>query len=289
MYISIRESSLKSAGYGSIGEGLADLGLESVELEFRHDYTVFSPGAWEPLGFEPEKAGPVIGEAFRGAGVGICALLLHNNFNCEDREAEIKWVCDAVRAAGAAGIPAVRIDAVTKGEKEEPFETRVDRFVECMRRVVAETADSTVRMGIENHGVQGNDPAFLEKVIARVGSDRLGVTMDTGNFYWAGHPLSRVYEILASLAPLAKHTHLKNIRYPEETREIQREGGWKYRDFVSPIYEGDIDHRRVVSLLREAGYRGPLTIEDESLGKFDQAGRREVLKKDVAHLREILA
>ena len=73
--------------------------------------------------------------------------------------------------------------------------------------------------------------------------------MDTGNFYWYGNPIDKVYEILKSVAKYTKHTHVKNIQYPEETRNQQREIGWEYGKYVSPIYEGDIDHDRVIRML----------------------------------------
>jgi len=288
MYVSIREDILKQAGYNSMAEGLKDLGLDSVETEFFRDYTVYKPDSWEKLPLTGDNAAPVINAAFNPAGIKICAFLLHNNFNCADQAGEINWVVDVVKTADKLQIPAIRIDAITKGEREESFEIRINRFVECMKKVLAETKGSRVQLGIENHGVQGNDPAFLQQVIKRVGDKRLGVNMDTGNFYWYGNPLDKVYEILKSVAEYTKHTHVKNIRYPEETRNQQREIGWEYGKYVSPIYEGDIDHGRVVQILKAAGYDGPLTIEDESLGKFEPETRKEILRKDVSYLKNLL-
>lgn len=289
MHVSIREAILKSAGYNNIAEGLKDLGLESVEMEFFRDYSIWSMAEWQKARFAPGDASHFIGSEARKHGVTVCAFLLHNNFNCPEPEKEVAWVIDVIRTAGALGIPAIRIDAITKGEKEEPFETRVNRFVKCMRQALQATAGSKVALGIENHGVQGNDPAFLKQVIERVGDSRLGVNMDTGNFYWNGFPLDRVYQILRAVAPWTKHTHVKNIRYPEETRQQQRASGWEYGKYVCPIYDGDIDHRQVVSILKAAGYDGPLTIEDESLGKFSGGEKKSVLRKDAAYLKGLLS
>ena len=288
MYVSIREDILKTAGYKSIAEGLKDLGLDSVEVEFFRDYTVYAPDSWEKLQLTRDNAEPVIGGAFNSAGIKICAFLLHNNFNCADQAGEVNWVIEVVKTAGILKIPAIRIDAITKGEREESFEIRINRFVECMKKILSETKGSRVQLGVENHGVQGNDPAFLQQVIERVGDERLGVNMDTGNFYWYGNPVDKVYEILESVAKYTKHTHVKNIRYPEKTRNQQREIGWEYGKYVSPIYEGDIDHGKAIRILKEAGYDGPLTIEDESLGKFEPAARKEVLKKDASYLKNLL-
>ncbi|HNQ35953.1 MAG TPA: sugar phosphate isomerase/epimerase family protein [bacterium] len=288
MYVAIRDGILKSAGYESIRSGLDDLKLANLELEFFRDYSVYRPDAWEKQTFAPEAAAGAIRDLFGPAGVRVSAFLLHNNFNSADPDAEVRWVIDVIKTAQALSVPAIRIDAVTKGEKEESFEVRVNRFVECMKAVLAAAPAAGVQLGIENHGIQGNDPEFLRQVIGRVGDPRLGITLDTGNFYWSGLPLSEVYRVFEEMAGQVKHTHVKNIRFPEEIRERRREPGLDYKIYVSPIGEGDIDHSRLVRILARAGYAGPLTIEDESLGKFELPARREVLKRDVAHLAGLL-
>lgn len=288
MYASIRDIILKSSGYESIAEGLKDLGLDSVEVEFFRDYTVYEPYSWRKIQLTGNDAASKIKQIYESAGIKICAFLLHNNFNCKDLDNEVNWVVDVVNTAESLMIPAIRIDAVTKGEQEEPFETRVDRFVECMKKILMSTKENPVQLGIENHGIQGNDPAFLRQTIERVGDQRVGVNLDTGNFYWYGYPLSKVYKILESVAKYTKHTHVKNIRYPEEKRGKQRKIGWEYEKYVSPIYKGDIDHSKVIKILKAAGYDGPLTIEDESLGRFRPSMKKKVLLKDVAYLKNLL-
>jgi sugar phosphate isomerase/epimerase len=288
MHVSVRDDVLRQAGYASIIEGLKDMKLNSVEVEFFRDYTAWDPAGWNRISFTSGDAVQKIKQAYGKNKIKICAFLLHNNFNCPEPAKEVQWVVDVIKTADALKIPAIRIDAITRGEREEPFEVRVTRFVECMRKAIEATPRSRVGLGIENHGVQGNDPAFLKQVIERVGNERLGVNMDTGNFYWNGFPLDEVYDILRSVAPFTKHTHVKNIRYPEETRRQKRESGWEYGKYVSPIYEGDINHGEVITILKNAGYKGPLTIEDECLGKLDANMKKEVLRKDAEYLKSLL-
>lgn len=288
MFVAIRDDVIRQGGYASLAEGLSDLQLASVEVEFFRDYGVRHPQNWEKVAFAPAEAARTIKSLYGKKNIKICAFLLHNNFNCAEPQKEVEWVIDVIKTADALGIPAVRIDAITQGEKEEPFETRVARFVQCMRQAIAATRGSQLGLGIENHGAQGNDPVFLQAVIQQVGSERLGVTMDTGNFYWSGRPLEQVYEILRALAPFTKHTHVKNIRYPEKMRRQKRPLGFEYAQYVAPIYEGDVDHQQVVAILSRAGYQGPLTIEDESLGKFAPGQKQEILRKDAAYLQGLL-
>ena len=290
MYPSIRDVNLIHGGFENIAEGLSYLGLDAIEVNIDREMKVraISPTKQRPE-FVLNSAEAI--EDYKNHlaehRVRATSFLVANNFNADDVAAEIDWVVRVVNAAHALGMPVVRIDAAMRGERELPFEERTQRFVSCMKEVVAQTSDTDVELGIENHGRQGNDPQFLKAVLEAVGSERVGLTIDTGNFYWRGHPLERVYDILSELAPLAKHTHIKNISYPEQMRNTEREVGYEYGKYVCPIPDGDIDHARVVDILRAAGYERDLCIEDESLGKFPQRERRKVLKRDVEYLRSL--
>jgi sugar phosphate isomerase/epimerase len=160
--------------------------------------------------------------------------------------------------------------------------------IETLRKVLAGTEATGVRFAIENHGHTTNDPEFLTPLFQGVGSNRLGLTLDTGNFYWFGHPLAKVYELYETFAPRVRHTHCKSIRYPEAEREKKRAVGWEYAKYNCPIYEGDINFRRVVKILRGAGYAGDLCVEDESLGRFPAEERGGILAKEIRHLKECL-
>jgi sugar phosphate isomerase/epimerase len=214
---------------------------------------------------------------------------MSNNFNNKELEEELNWAIRCIKFAEELEIEVVRIDAIMENEKNLPLEEAKKKAIECLRYILEKTKDTKVELGIENHGVHGNNPDFISGILKEINSQRLGVTLDTGNFYWSGKPLEIVYEILKTLAPWTKHTHLKNIKYPEDLKNKQREIGWEYEKYVCPIFEGDIDHRKVINFLKEASYKRDLTIEDESLGKFKtQKERKEILRKDVDYLKNIL-
>jgi len=157
--------------------------------------------------------------------------------------------------------------------------------VEGARKILAATEGSGVALAVENHGRVSNRPEFLDRIFADVGSPRMGLTLDTGNFYWFGHPLESVYGIMERYAGRVRHTHVKNIAYPPETRAQTREIGWRYGDFCCPLEQGDLDHARVARILKAGGYAGALALEDESIGKAPEAERLEVLRRDIAHLQ----
>ncbi len=285
MFLSVRDEILLAAGYPTLAAGLNDLNMRAVELWVRRDDTVTAlrpEGSKARLNLSDMIEFSLLQAEIEAENVTVPALCMGNNFNAADREAEIDWAVRTVEAAGRLGAPVVRIDAAMRGESELELGRRQEIVAACVRRILDETADTGVDLGIENHGDQGNDPDFLQGLLTLVGSPRLGLTLDSGNFYWRGWPLSRVYEIFTQFAPVVKHTHIKNIAYPPELRETQRPIGFEYEKYVCPIHEGDIDHARYFAALREAGYDRDLCLEDESLGKFTPPQRQANLRAAAA-------
>ncbi len=291
MLVSIRDNIAATLGADNLAEACRLVGVEAVEWHCDRNGTVASLNdstapripLTTPDGLRAAR------EDRARAGLAVPALLLATDFNNDDPAGERDWVVGAAEAAAALGVPALRIDAAMSGERDLPLAERQDRFAAAMREIVGRTAGLPVVFGIENHGIQGNDPEFLEGLMDRVGSTRMGMTLDTGNFYWPGHPLETVYEILARLAQRTVHTHVKNIAYPPEWRHRTRSAGWEYGRHVCPIQSGDIDHARVVALLARAGYTGDLCIEDESLDRFPVDVRVEHIRGAAEHLRDCIA
>ena len=285
MYASIRDDTVQSA-YPDIITGLKALGLSAIEANFTRQVSL--PSLTDKTAFFPVTTSAEIAEYKKHLdqyNVKISAFLLANNLNADDLEDELAWCTKALRVAHALGVKAVRIDSAMKGQQELPFDVRVEKFVKGIRALIDATPDAPVDMGIENHGYQGNDPNFLHGVFDGVGSSRIGMTLDTGNFYWRGHALEKTYSVIKEFAPLAKHTHIKNINYPEDKRNVTREMGWEYGKYVCPIPDGDVDHTIVVGYLRDAGYDRDLCIEDESLGKFPLEERKNVLIRDAEYIK----
>ena len=285
MEVAIRDNGLYQAGYPSAVEGMRALGISAVEVQFDMQGRVQSLVSGEHLHLTTPDDLARFSDELEKHKVRVCAFLCSQNFNADDREVHVDWVVSAVRAAQTLGVPAIRVDSAMSGQEMLPLDDRIRIFADAVRQVLHSTPDAEVALGIENHGRQGNDPEWMRGVIEAVGDPRLGLTLDVGNWYWYGHPLTRVYEIYTEFGPLVKATHVKNIRYPEEMRETQRPIGYEYGKYCCPLDEGDLDMTRVATLLRQQGYDGPLTIEDESLGKYPQEERAAILLRDADHLR----
>ncbi len=290
MYVAIRDVILTHAGFRSASEGLAALGLDAVEVLVNRDGSLPWPDggvadARCPTDTEADLAR--CAAAYQEPGIHVCCLMVANNFNAEDLDAEVAWAVAAVRNAEALGSECVRLDAAMTGQHDIPFAQRVRVFADCICRNLDATRASSVPLGIENHGWQGNDPEWLSAVFQRVGSPRVGLALDTGNFYWAGHALDDVYRIIQQFAPLVKHVHCKNIRLSPGLAKARRVPGWDYGDHICPVPDGDVDHGRILDILSAAGYDGGLAIEDESLSRYEGEARLEQLRRDVDCLAEL--
>jgi sugar phosphate isomerase/epimerase len=291
MYLSIRDDIVFAAGYATLAEGLRDLNIAGIELFVHRDDTVSALTPTDSktrLDLTEPADLTALQEQAAACGVRISALCMGNNFNAADREAEIDWAVRTVQAAQQIGAPAIRIDAIMSGERHLPLEERQRLVATAISSILAQTAESDVELGIENHGFQGNDPEFLMGLLLAVDSPRLGLTLDSGNFYWRGWPLSRIYEIFAQFATVVKHTHIKNISYPPELREVEREVGYEYGKYCCPIHEGDIDHARYIEILRNAGYDRDICLEDESLGRYEPAQRKANLRAAADFFRHLM-
>lgn len=213
----------------------------------------------------------------------ITAFCMHNRFE-ERPEFELEWCTKVAAIAKEMGVPAVRIDVVPRRMPREQF---LPFAVNLLRKIIDATEATGVKFAIENHGNTTNDPAFLDAVFEGVGSSRLGLTLDTGNFYWYGHPLSRLYEIYERFASRAFHTHCKSIAYPADMRDQQRPMGWEYQKYHCPIDQGDIDFAKVIAILRKANYSNDLCIENEALGRLNADQAIQTVRKEVQMLRNL--
>jgi sugar phosphate isomerase/epimerase len=220
-------------------------------------------------------------------GIQISALLLATDLSGDEAERHIDWASRIIHAAGKLGVPVVRIDPWTAKRELPPLTIR-DNFARGTLRILNQTAATGVDIGMENHGDIFNDPALLDDVLAAIPDPRFGLTLDTGNLYWWGHPIREVYRLVDLYAPRTKHTHIKSIHYPPGVGERQREIGFEYKQFCCPLYEGDLDLKRLVNALCTGGYCRDFCVEDESLFKLPESERVEVLRRDVESLRETL-
>lgn len=282
--LAMREVMLRHLKPENIWSAAKSMGLEGLEATITEKLEL--PHLAHPDG--PYTAADVAGlnrirKDMESSGVRITAFCMYTRF-AERPELEPEWCGRVARVAKALGVPAIRIDVVPHKIAKEDF---LPFAIKVLRKTMAEVEPTGVPLAIENHGVVTNDPDFLDALFKGVGSPLLGLTLDTGNFYWYGHPLSKLYEIFERFASRSFHTHLKGINYPAEEREKQRPMGWEYGKYQCPIYQADVDYHRLAAILDKAGYQGDLCIENEGLGHKKPDEVEAILKKELALLVEL--
>jgi sugar phosphate isomerase/epimerase len=283
--VTCRDGHLRVAGKNDCWSALAKLGAQGVEVSVAEDLSL--PGLFHPTRkytvATAEGIEQVVAD-MKAANRPITALCMANRFDARP-EFELEWATTTAKAAKAIGAKAIRIDV---WPQKLPAAKFLAFATEMLKKLIDATESTGVAFGIENHGGTTNDPKFLNALFEAVGSPRLGLTLDTGNFYWYGHPLSKVHEFFQAFASRVFHTHCKSIRFPESEREKKRPMGWKYAQYNCPVDEGDIDFRRLVGIFKKAGYANDLCIEDESLGKYPASRQSEIIARELRFLKGLL-
>lgn len=287
MDVAIRDAMVPGEA-GAFFETIRAIGVNAIEIEVDARYRtprILKPDG-EPYSVLRASDARELKSRLEHEGVRPSALLIANDFSGGD-PLQLVWASAAAAGAAWLGAPVLRIDPLAL-DKTIPSIEVAHRFGEAIRLLVRELLAPGVDLGIENHGPMANEPAFLDMLLNQTGNPRVGVTLDTGNFYWFGFPLEEVYGLIERYAPRAKHTHLKSINYPPADANRRREIGYEYKQQCCALHEGNLDLGRVVKIFRDAGYDRDLCIEDESLFKHAPADRVAVLRREVNALREAL-
>ena len=90
------------------------------------------------------------------------------------------------------------------------FEAGYDNIAEAMAELSLVAIELAVDRNVRIPAAKGS----LGRPRLSVADERFGLTLDAANFYWAGYPLSRIYELVEQFVPRTRHVHCKNIDYP---------------------------------------------------------------------------
>ena len=284
--LSCRDNLLTMIGAPNCWEAMDKLGITGVESNAARGFSsnnFFGDKKYDmatDLGLKELKAD------LKANKKHITAFLMGNKLE-ENLEEELKYASQVVNACEILKVPAIRIDVYpSKSSKEDFLPIAINACKELCKLVKG----TKIRYAIENHGSVTNDPEFLERLFDGVNSDKLGLTMDTANFYWYGHPLRDIYAMFARFADRAYHTHCKSIKYPDDKKNIQRPMGWEYGKYAAPIDEGDIDFHQVAEILKKAKYKADMCLENEIVGRHTNSEDRYVeLKREIDYLAKVTA
>ena len=216
---------------------------------------------WDGESKDGEKSAEATRELLAKYGMQASAVTAGNDFlqaDPADLAAQIeryRYVCQIIPVTGT---DIVRSDGGWNRNDQVPQDQWDGMMLEAFKRCADFLEEYDVRIALDNHGISTNDGDWQLSLIDRVGSDRLGVNLDTMNYRWFGHELDQIDRFYEILAPHVFHTHMKD-------------GTGSRQDYKgAALGDGEIHLEHAVRCLKEAGYDGAWTAEYE--GPETEAG-----------------
>ena len=213
-------------------------------------------------------------------GLDLCGFSTHQGFLPPDpavRQKNVDHTVHCIELAYQLGIPTMRVNTGTWGTSknfnelmanrgiEPPREGYTDEdgfgwVIEGLQKCLPAAEKCGVLLGLENHWGLGRTPEGVLRVVQKIDSPWLQVTLDTGNF------LEDPYDKLAQLAPQTVLVQAKTYY-----------GGGLW-------YSLDLDYAQIAGLLKEHRYAGYVSLEFE--GREDP---RTAIPKSLDLLRQAFA
>jgi sugar phosphate isomerase/epimerase len=217
--------------------GIAGAGFKGVELSA-------VPGWTEHVDLDADPA------SVRGQleSYGLEAVSLSGHSDLTTREG-LEHGLKAVDWAGRYGLKVVN-SAVGGHQSADENESA---FLQNIGEL-ADAADAAgVVVALEIHGdIMASSDVTLP-LLAKIGRDSIKVNYDTANVEYYSGDLAT--DDLPKITGELAHVHLKDT--------TGGKGNWNF----PAIGDGHVDFGRVVSILRDAGYSGPLSVEIEFEGE----------------------
>ncbi len=159
---------------------------------------------------------------------------------------------DMARAATVVGSPVVRclVGGLAERLGDVPFQQHLDEAVRTLKAASPLARDLGIKFAVENHGGLDLLARELRAIVEEVGFDTVGVCLDTGNPAYAAEDPVLTAEILA---PYVISSHFRDTKVwavPEGAL-----AQW------APLGQGNVDLRRIVSILAEQAPNAPIDLE----------------------------
>jgi sugar phosphate isomerase/epimerase len=176
-------------------------------------------------------------------GLDISGSPMRNTFTFpagSEREKQVASVKSWIDTCAALGSPCIRIFAGDQQPNQSLAEAQRNA-IESIEEACEHAAKRGVMLALENHGGIVAEADSLLTIVRGVKSEWCGVNLDTGNFH-----TEDPYGDMVKCAPYAVVVQVKT--------EIQAKG--------QPKREADL--KREIQILKDAGYRGYVTLEYEA-------------------------
>ncbi|MBA2298383.1 MAG: sugar phosphate isomerase/epimerase [Actinobacteria bacterium] len=250
-----------SLGFGAaplprLLEQLRELGGECVELNSQ-------PGLHDGLVVDARTIASVRAWV-ADSGIAVRSVGGYSDFAQIDGDALAAELTRLRRACELASELEVGIVRAFVGEPKASLELAEarSRAVDAFGQAAGFAADLGVTLAIENHGRLVNDGRALASLVEEIDSPQVKLTLDSGNFCWAGHDLDQVRDDYEAVLPHAVCVHIKDGVWTNE--------GFKF----VPAGRGSLPIAQLIDDLRDRSYEGPIYSEYEGSGDF-LGGTRE--------------
>jgi len=262
----------------------SELKLEAFELP----HPIFYKHIFQ--GSAPEDVDPLVSllRHMDMEGLAIVSVNAGNDFLKLSESEFLEEVRKTKIVVDTAAELDVRLVRVFVGEPKEGMSKQRCRelAIRGLQEVAAYARDAGRVLALENHGRYSNDFDEEMAILNTVGSDALRLNLDSGNYYWFGYTVGEVRDILRKASKLAVHTHIKNET--SASKDKRREPG---ECTVTRLWKGDLDIVEFLRGLRDAGYGGAYSIEEEFAGMEDLTATElaAAVSEDVVQLRKVLS
>ena len=180
------------------------------------------------------------------------------------REQSIEKTKIWIDAAKSLGATVVRVNA--RGDRGMKPEEIAKRMAESGAVLADYAAERGVAVAIENHGGPSSDPDWLTGVMRAAGKKNFGTLPDFGNF---PRRVDR-YAAVEKLMPFAQAVSAKATKF-ENDRVV------------------DTDFRRMLRIVRDAGYRGDIGIESAGVPVDGEYAAVRTVRDELARVRAVAA
>ena len=177
------------------------------------------------------------------------------------RMQEVQEIARWVDAAVVLGAPRVRFFCGSGPELSAGGDALYAKVLSAMKDVAALGERKGIVMALENHG--GTTAEQMLSLVRDVDSEFLKLTLDTGNFPPTSHVGPDTYRHIAAAVPLASIVHAK------------------FFDVGTDGHDAEFDWARIHEILRQANFRGFLSVEYEG----DDDNEVAVMRRIVPYLR----
>jgi sugar phosphate isomerase/epimerase len=189
-------------------------------------------------------------EKLRGSikenGLIVTAFIIdiNGNFalkNDDTRAKNIEAVRARLKVAKSMGASVVRVNVGRVDKGEDDGTVGIERVTAAFKSLIPTAKELGVKLCIENHGGVSIKADWILAIIKGSDPEYVGSCLDFGN--WPKE--ADRYAEITKLAPHAFHTHAKSHGFKDDGEEK------------------DIDYARVVKIMKDAGYKGAVSIEWE--------------------------